>query len=76
MNFGAAFRHCTKDRMPMRLPHWKEDVSINVSEPGDCAAATHPFLYVKSRNGIVPWMPTVVELFSEEWEVIDEKNES
>ncbi len=29
---------------------------------------TAPYLYVTSRFGKVPWMPTVIELFSEHWE--------
>lgn len=47
----------------MRLPHWKEDVEIHVQLPDDYSKMTHPYLYVKSRFGLVPWIPTQVEMF-------------
>ena len=53
----------------MRLPHWKEDVEIHMQLPDDYSKMTHPYLYVKSRFGLVPWIPTQVEMFSEDWEV-------
>ena len=53
----------------MRLPHWKEDVEIHVQLPDDYSKMTHPYLYVKSRFGLVPWIPTQVEMFSKEWQV-------
>lgn len=32
---------------------------------------TAPYLYVESRFGRVPWKETMIELFSEEWEVVN-----
>lgn len=32
---------------------------------------TAPFLYVESRFGRVPWKETMIELFSENWEVVE-----
>lgn len=32
---------------------------------------TAPFLYVESRFGRVPWKETMIELFSEQWEVVE-----
>lgn len=32
---------------------------------------TAPYLYVESRFGCVPWKETMIELLSEEWEVVD-----
>ncbi len=32
---------------------------------------TAPYLYVESRFGRVPWKETMIELLSEEWEVVD-----
>jgi hypothetical protein len=32
---------------------------------------TAPYLYVESRFGRVPWKETFIELFSEEWEIVD-----
>lgn len=58
----------------MRLPKWSEEVVIRCWKPtdgiGDPKAMTHPFLYVESRFGRVPWNPTVPETFSQEWEPV------
>jgi hypothetical protein len=35
---------------------------------------TAPFLYAESRFGRVPWKETMIELFSEDWEVFDLKS--
>lgn len=32
---------------------------------------TAPYLYVESRFGRVPWKETMIELFSEGWEVVE-----
>ncbi|MBF0649167.1 hypothetical protein IR083_10075 [Dysgonomonas sp. GY75] len=32
---------------------------------------TAPFLYVESRFGRVPWKETMIELFAENWEVVE-----
>jgi len=31
---------------------------------------TAPYLYVESRFGMVPWKETMIELFSDAWEVL------
>jgi hypothetical protein len=71
MNFGDAFE-AVKAGKAMRLPKWKDDVSIKCCHPlrGKWGEMTAPFLYVESRYGRVPWKETMIELFSEEWEVI------
>lgn len=69
MNFGAAFEH-VKGGMAMRLPQWKEDVKIKAQFPTENSKMTAPYLYVESRFGMVPWKETMIELFSEEWEVV------
>lgn len=56
--------------MAMRLPHWSPEVQIRVQLTDDQSKMTHPYLYVRSRYGSVPWIPTQVEMFSREWEVI------
>ena len=65
MNFGKAFEEVKKGKA-MRLPQWSKDVVIK-DENSKMAA---PYLYVESRYGRVPWKETMIELFSEEWEVI------
>ncbi|EOQ01307.1 hypothetical protein IKC_06264 [Bacillus cereus VD184] len=32
---------------------------------------TAPYLYVESRFGRVPWKETNIELFAENWEVVE-----
>ena len=54
----------------MRLPHWKEDVVVKLMLPDEKSEMTHPYLYVESRYGKVPWRETFPEMFSEEWEVV------
>ena len=54
----------------MRLPQWSKDVMIKAQFPDENSKMTAPYLYVESRYGRVPWKETVIELFSEEWEVV------
>ena len=54
----------------MRLPHWEEDVIIRAQYPDENSKMTAPYLYVESRFGKVPWKETMIELFSEKWEVV------
>ena len=76
MNFGDAFNIILKDaETGMRLPQWRPDVVVRIQYPDYHSKMTHPYLYVESRKGKVPWKETMVELFSEAWEVVDLKKE-
>lgn len=68
MNFGEAFEEVKKGKS-MRLPSWLPDVLIKAQFPDENSKMTAPYLYVKSRFGMVPWKETMIELFSEEWEI-------
>ena len=70
MSFGDALK-LVKRGMGMRLPQWKEDVVIRAQFPDEYSKMTAPYLYVESRFGRVPWRETEIELFSEEWEVVE-----
>lgn len=70
MNFGKAFEQ-VKQGKGMRLPQWKEDVVIRAQFPDEHSKMTAPYLYVESRYGRVPWKETMIELFSEEWEIVE-----
>ena len=70
MSFGAALE-AMKLGKGARLPHWKEDVVIRAQFPDKNSKMTHPYLYVESRNGLVPWRETMVELFAEDWQIVD-----
>ena len=70
MNFGEAFEQ-VKNGKGMRLPQWKDDVVIRAQYPDEHSKMTAPYLYVESRFGRVPWKETMIELFSDEWEIIE-----
>lgn len=70
MSFGEALEH-VKQGKGMRLPQWKEDVVVRAQYPDANSKMTAPYLYVESRFGRVPWKETMIELFAENWEVID-----
>ena len=69
MKFGEAFEKVRQGKS-MRLPHWSKDVKIKAQFPDENSKMTAPYLYVKSRLGLVPWKETMIELFSEDWEVV------
>ena len=58
-----------KHGLSVRLPHWKPDVRIKMQPPDEHSKMTHPYLYVESRFGCVPWVITQVELMSNSWEI-------
>ena len=70
MSFGDALK-LVKRGLGMRLPQWKEDVVIRAQFPDEHSKMTAPYLYVESRFGRVPWKETMIELFSEDWEVVE-----
>jgi hypothetical protein len=70
MNFGKAFE-AVKEGNSMRLPQWEKDVKIKAQFPDEHSKMTAPYLYVESRFGMVPWKETMIELFSEKWEVVE-----
>lgn len=80
MRFGDALssiQTASLSKMPnfnmkgMRLPHWSPEVVIRVQVPDENSKMTAPYLYVESRFGRVPWIATMIELFSLEWELVD-----
>lgn len=74
MTFGQAFDMLVADKCRgIRLPHWKEDVVIKIqwALPDGTSEMTEPYLYVESRHGRVPWKETMIELFSDKWEVVE-----
>lgn len=84
--FGEALEW-VKSGKGMRLPSWKEDVIVRcffptkeesgTTEDGKSAYYNHPtfitapYLYVESRFGRVPWKETMIELFAENWEIVE-----
>lgn len=72
LGFGEAFETIkgSVKELGMRLPSWSEDVVIGIQYPDEHSKMTAPYLYVQSRFGKVPWKETMIELFSEKWQVV------
>lgn len=73
LSFGNAFESLKRspETRGMRLPQWSEDVVIKIQKPDEHSKMTAPYLYVESRFGRVPWKETMIELFSEKWEIVE-----
>ena len=69
-NFGLALE-AMKAGKGARLPKWSEDVVIRAQYPDEHSKMTAPYLYVESRFGRVPWKETMIELFSEDWKIVE-----
>ena len=59
-----------KEGKKVKMTAWKDDVFISLESPKEGDKMTHPFLYVTSRFGCVPWVVTQVELLSDSWVVV------
>ena len=70
MNFGKALEQ-VKQGKGMRLSKWSKDVVVRAQYPDEHSKMTAPYLYVESRFGRIPWKETMIELFSQDWEVVD-----
>jgi len=55
----------------MRLPQWNQGVKIKAQYHDAHSKMTAPYLYVESRFGMVHWKETMIELFSEKWEIVE-----
>lgn len=53
----------------MRLPFWNLNTRVQVQLPTDTSMNTAPYTVVKSDKGIVPWIPNMIEMLSNQWEV-------
>jgi len=71
MEFEQALALVKQASMGMRLPNWKPDVVVRAQFPDENSKMTHPYLYVESRYGKVPWIPTWPEMFNDNWEVVE-----
>lgn len=71
MNFGEAFEQVKKEKgdVGMRLSMWSPDIIIRAQYPDTHSKMTQPYLYVDCKLGRVPWIPSIPELFLEDWVV-------
>lgn len=70
LTFGLAVE-AAKKGMGFRLPSWQPDVVIRAQYPDKHSKMTAPYLYVENRFGRVPWKETMIELFSDKWEIVE-----
>ena len=68
--FSEALRQC-KNGKGMRLSQWAKDVVVRCQRTDVHSKMTAPYLYVESRFGKVPWKETMIELFADNWELVD-----
>jgi hypothetical protein len=69
MQFEDAFK-AIKNGAKIRLISWESDVYISLQISDVHSKMTAPYMYVTSRYGQVPWMPTQIEIMSDQWEVV------
>jgi hypothetical protein len=70
VSFGVALEAMKKGK-GARLSKWSEDVVIRAQFPDEHSKMTVPYLYVESHFGRAPWKGTMIELFSEDWEIVE-----
>lgn len=70
MSFGDALK-LVKRGLGMRLTEWPNDIVVRAQYPDEHSKMSAPYLYVESHRGCVPWKETMIELFEENWEVVD-----
>jgi len=73
LSFGDATDRIKSKIRPlgMRLPQWSEEVVILVQEPDPKSKMTAPYFYVSSRFGKVCWIPTMIEMFNNNWILVE-----
>ena len=75
MRFGQAIDKLitgTDSCKGIRRCCWEHNVVIRKQTPDKHSKMTHPYLYVESRFGTVPWKETMVEMFESDWEIVYE----
>ena len=69
LKFEDAFA-AMKEGAKIRLIDWENEVFISIQKPDLNSKMTAPYMYVTSKYGLVPWMPTQIEIMSDKWVVI------
>lgn len=54
----------------VRIRKWELDVFISIQTPDENSKMTAPYFYVTSRFGMVPWIPTMIEMLTEVWDEV------
>ncbi|MCK5605573.1 hypothetical protein KAR91_27010 [Candidatus Pacearchaeota archaeon] len=54
----------------VRIAAWGPDVFISIQTPDAGSKMTAPYFYVTSRFGMVPWIPTMIEMLTQVWDEV------
>ena len=72
VSFGEAIMQLQAegdDKSYIRIDKWSEDVKVKIQWPNEHSKMTAPYLYVESRYGKVPWVPTQIEMLTEVYDI-------
>jgi len=69
LSFGEALGHLEWGK-GIRLKSWNKETVIKLQIPDCNSKMTANYLYVDSLKGRVPWIPNMIEILSDEWEVV------
>ena len=70
MGFSGAL-DALKRGFKVKKSGWSDDVYLTIQEPDENSKMTHPYIYVTSRFGKVPWVITQVEMLAEDWSILE-----
>jgi hypothetical protein len=59
--------HLMKQGKRVARSVWSKDVYLRIQFPDHGSKMSHPYIYVTSRFGLVPWVATQVEMLTEDW---------
>jgi hypothetical protein len=65
-DFGWALDRM-REKRKVSIKSWNPDVFLQIQKPDENSKMSHPYIYVTSRFGTVPWVATQVELLSLDW---------
>ena len=75
MNFGQAMEEIKKGNKVQRKGWNGSDMNLQAQFPSELSKMTHPYLYMtisdcKEGIRLLPWQPSQVDLFSEDWDIV------
>lgn len=70
MKFYEALKSALEGKK-IRMQQWNSDVFISIQVSNKNSKMTARYLYVTSRFGLVPWIPTQIEILSDQWEIYE-----
>ena len=77
MPFSIALEAMRKGYKVMRRGWNGGGMHLEAQFPDKCSKMTHPYLFIvvpgcEERTRLLPWQPAQVDIFSEDWQIIDE----